>query len=377
MSDRLVNYVRTSSPGQRKDKAFSPEEQLKLIREWALRNGWMVRYEFIENDSAFHEGLERPELNKVRRLAHQGLIDAIAFYDLSRFTRDVADGIILYREFQQCGVRIISITEGEITEDNQLIYIFTNYQNQEWVRKNREKSKIGYRGKVESGIYHGIRGAPYGYEVVGRKKSTQLRVYETRANVVRAIFKWYAIDHSTIRAIVEWLTQNRIETPGEVLGHVRRRDRGVWSDNTVRDILRNETYGGVAYAFKTRKVNGRSIARPKEEWVAIEVPAIVPRSLWELAQARMDEGKQLSPRNKIHEYLAGSLIRCGRCNSSVSGVKGYKDYTYYRCISTRKDVAAESCGTPLSCSLSLGACHTSSALKSFHSSSKVRCGARQ
>jgi site-specific DNA recombinase len=346
MSDRLAIYSRTSSAGQRKDKTFSPEEQIKLLRVWAMQNGWTVRYEFIENDSAFHEGLERPELNKVRRMARQGLIDALAFYDLSRFTRDVADGIILYRELQQCDVRIISITEGEITEDNQLIYIFTNYQNQEWVKKNREKSRIGYRGKVESGIYHGAGGAPYGYEIIGRKKSTQLRIYEPRAEVVRTIYRWYALDHHTIRDIVEWLTRDRVETPGEVLGHIRRRDRGVWSDNTIREILRTETYGGIAYAFKTRKVNGRSFPRPKEEWVAIEVPAIVPRSLWDLAQARMNEGKQLSPRNKVHEYLAGSLIRCERCNTGVSGIMGYKSYTYYRCNSTRKDLATTSCGMP-------------------------------
>jgi hypothetical protein len=68
--------------------------------------------------------------------------------------------------------------------------------------------------------------------------------------------------------------------------------------------------------------------------------------MWELAEARMDEGKRLSPRNKVHEYLAGSLINCGQCNLSVSGVMGYKTYTYYRCISTRRDVASPSCGTP-------------------------------
>src|SRR5262249_29769213 len=154
----------------------------------------------------------------------------------------------------------------------------------------------GYRGKVESGIYPGGHGAPYGYEIVGRKKTTELRIYEPRAKVVRAIYKWYAIDRHTIRDIVEWLTEDRIETPGEVLGHIRRRDKGVWSDNTVRDILRAEIYGGVAYAFKTQKVNGRSVRRPKDEWKPIEVPAIVPRNMWELAKARMDEGKRLSPR---------------------------------------------------------------------------------
>jgi len=50
------------------------------------------------------------------------------------------------------------------------------------------------------------------------------------------------------------------------------------------------------------------------------VPAIVLRDLWELAKARMDEGKQLWRRNKVHEYLVDSLINCGQCILSVSGV---------------------------------------------------------
>jgi site-specific DNA recombinase len=345
--NRAVLYPRTSTKQQSKEKIFSPEEQLKLLREYAHQYGWYIAYEFIENDSAFFEGLERPELNKIRQLARRGEIDAMIFYDLSRFTRDVADGILLYREFTSYNVRIISMTEGEITEDNQLIFIFTNYQNQEWVKKNREKSMMGFRGKVESGIYHGLRGAPYGYEIVGRKKATQLRVVEEWAAVVRAIFKWYAIDGLTITQIADHLSRHRVTTPGELLGHKRKRDKGIWGFDTVKKILRHELYGGIAYVFKTRRVNGKAVLRPREEWVEIQVPAIVPRSLWELAQQRMNEGKANSPRNKIHDYLAGSRIKCGLCDTSITGLYDHKaTYTYYRCNSARSQTVAPKCHLP-------------------------------
>jgi site-specific DNA recombinase len=346
-NNRAVLYSRTSTKGQSKDKIFSPQEQLKLLRKYADTNNWYNAYELIENDSAFHDGLNRPELNKVRQMAQRKMIDAILFYDLSRFTRDVADGILLYRELISYGVRIISITEGEITEDNQLIYIFTNYQNQEWVKRNREKSMIGFRGKAESGIYHGMRNAPFGYELTGRRKTTALTIVEERANVVRAIFKWYGMDGHTITEIAKHLTDNRVTTPGEYSGQPRQREKGMWGPDSVKKILRNELYAGVAYTFRTQKVNGKVIPRPKEEWIAVEVPAIVPKSLFDLAQAKLNEGKQNSPRNKIHNYLAGSRVKCGLCDSSLSGLYDHHaHFTYYRCNSARGYTVAQKCDLP-------------------------------
>src|SRR2546423_13797457 len=109
-------YGRVSDKSKQGDN-FSIPTQLGKMKEWATELGWSVAYEFAEKESAFMEGLTRSELNKILELARAGKINVLVFFSPDRFTRDMADGVILRRELKRYNVRLFCYwpTPHEIT----------------------------------------------------------------------------------------------------------------------------------------------------------------------------------------------------------------------------------------------------------------------
>ncbi len=111
-----------------------------------------------------------------------------------------------------------------------------------------------------------------------------------------------------------------------------------WCQSTVIEILRDPMYKGEAYYNRTansdskrprmgrgykdlRPGNGRSrVARPREEWIQVQVPAIVDDQTWELAQAQLARNRERATRNNTkHDYLLRSLLVCGVCGRRMIG----------------------------------------------------------
>jgi hypothetical protein len=70
-------------------------------------------------------------------------------------------------------------------------------------------------------------------------------------------------------------------------------------------MLHNETYAGVWYYGKYKKVDGKRVQNPPPStWLAVEVPSIVDRQTWEKAQVIMKENHNNAKRNKVSVSLA-------------------------------------------------------------------------
>jgi site-specific DNA recombinase len=93
-----------------------------------------------------------------------------------------------------------------------------------------------------------------------------------------------------------------------------------------------------------RKVDKRGSKvhyRDAAERIAVNVPAIIDRELWERAQARREYNAKMSKRNCKHSYLLRGRLRCG-CGGAMVGYHGCangKDYFYYTCGVRSKRVA--------------------------------------
>ena len=110
-------------------------------------------------------------------------------------------------------------------------------------------------------------------------------------------------------------------------------------------MLRDTTYMGEHYYNKTesvetknprkvekyrRTVKGSRIARPKDEWMMVKVPAIVSPELFKKVQTQLARNKRFAPRNnRINKYLLGGTIYCpcgfARTGDPANGSR------YYRC----------------------------------------------
>jgi site-specific DNA recombinase len=60
----------------------------------------------------------------------------------------------------------------------------------------------------------------------------------------------------------------------------------------------------------------RQRARPTEQWIIVQVPALVSRDLWQATLANLTKNSRNSTRNAKQEYLLQSFLRCARCGAT-------------------------------------------------------------
>jgi site-specific DNA recombinase len=335
----LALYGRISDKGRQGDN-FSIPTQLQMMREQAGNQGWTVYAELTEKDSAFINGLERSELNKVLDMARQGKINALMFFSPDRFTRDMADGVILRRELKRYGVRLFCYypTFHEILSDMEVLHILTDWQSQKESERRRDNSMRGLEEKIRLGLYPQGK-APYGYRVVGRKHNTRLEIVEAEVKVVRDIFTWYYYHNIGCSDIARRLNALKIPSNGDGKG-------GGWTMRRVQKILATEAYAGTWYAhtwYRATKTNMKK--RPEAGRRPITVPAIISRSLFESVK----EKRRTRQHGKLgNPYLMSCRIRCN-CGKAMGGVPVMNNiripYFYYRCVSNRLPMGQGNCGT--------------------------------
>lgn len=220
-----------------------------------------------------------------------------------------------------------------------------------------ERSKRGKRGKAKSGfVLTGAR-PPYGYKVKSEPHKAWLEVDESEAAIVRMIYDWYLRgDESGLpmsaNGIAKRLTKLSIPTRGDKQSHFAKKfGHGAWQRATIIHILTNETYTGVWYFGKTKMIDdgkqretkqkcgiGKQVARAREEWIPVEVPAIIDRETFDLAQERKEYNKRALSGHTEHEYLMKARLTCSKCNYAIRGHTIRHKYRYYECNGKRQVV---------------------------------------
>lgn len=137
-------YARYSSAMQRE---ASIEDQLRLCRERAVREGWTVGEVFADRATSGASML-RPGLQELLEEARSGRVDVVLTEALDRLSRDQADVAALYKRLSFAGVRIVTLAEGEITE---LHVGLKGTMNQLFLKDLADKTRRGLRGRVEAG----------------------------------------------------------------------------------------------------------------------------------------------------------------------------------------------------------------------------------
>jgi site-specific DNA recombinase len=116
-------------------------------------------------------------------------------------------------------------------------------------------------------------------------------------------------------------------------------------------ILTNEAYTGVWYFGKTKMVDdgkqrehkskrgfGKQVARAQEEWIPVNVPAIIDPGTFALAQKRKEYNKRALSGHTDHEYLMKSRLTCTKCGYAMRGHTIRSRYQYYECNGKRQVV---------------------------------------
>ncbi len=345
---QAVVYARVSTVEQ--GKGYSLQTQLESCKAHAQERGYTVVAEFTDQ----HTGTEidRPGLNQLLQFVVAEAVDVVIVHDLDRLSREPAYQAIIEMELASSGVNVDYVLgqyadtpEGDLTK--MIKSAIAKYEN----RQRVERSRRGMQGRARSGyvIATGAR-APYGYRYVSEPHKGWFVVDEEEARVVRQIYTWI-LEGQTCYAIARMLHEQHILTRGDLHDAVMKKAQpGAWSPTTVWSIVVSETYKGVWYFGKTRrqKVHGKTVQRkiPKEEWIAVDVPAIVDDDTWQRAQEFLVNNKQKAKRNLRRQYLLRGLVFC-RCGRRWTGrYKNHLKRAYYRCPVTKKERWMGSCDMP-------------------------------
>ncbi|RTL86073.1 recombinase family protein, partial [Ancylobacter aquaticus] len=287
---RVALYARYSSDNQRD---ASIEDQLRQSRDYAERQGWSVVESYTDR-AISGASLIRPGIQKLMADVQGGRFDIVLSEALDRISRDQEDVAAVYKRMRFAGVRLITLSEGEISE---LHVGLKGTMNALFLKDLALKTHRGIRGRVEAGKLGG--GNAYGYRVVkhldarGEPVRGEREILEGEAEIVRRIFREYAAGKGPQRIAADL---NRESIPGPTGGR--------WSDATIRGnravgsgILNCELYIGIIRWNRQRRLKdpttGLRVMRmnPQSAWVRKEVPElrIIDDALWEAVKARQSE----------------------------------------------------------------------------------------
>lgn len=310
-------YARVSTLAQTDNT--SVQKQVEMCKERAFEMGYFdsnIRL-YIDEGRSGEDIDTRPELTKLREDVANGLISRVICVHPDRLSRDLTDKLIVCREFEKNGA-ILSFTDTEFKNSPEgmlffnIISAIASYELS-LIKKRTIRGRLE-KVKKDKQIMP-MRTAPFGYDKASKGK---LSINKTEKEYVQMIYEWYVYERLTMREIGERLYKLGVKP--------KRGESSNWSASSIRRVLTNEIYIGKYYYNRreTKKVRGELTKsgnpkktytfRPEEDWLDIDVDAIIDKQLWELAQQqRQKNDKNKHVGNKKFEYLLKSIIKCGHC----------------------------------------------------------------
>jgi DNA invertase Pin-like site-specific DNA recombinase len=339
---RTIGYYRKSDD----DNGASIDQQQGWAQEVATTGELVILREFADQSVAGWDTAKRTAFHKALAYCQEQArlknpIEAIICWHTNRLSRaDSIETNHYLHAFREAGVNRIRTRERwydlSRKEDRALLNLEQDFTNREYVINLAADS---LRGRLRVATVEGRRlggPIPYAYraekeEVVGKHSRRYWRTKrlvlgpDEEVAVVRWIFETYAAGLMGLRQIAEALNLRGVPAPAG----------GLWNHQTVRRILRDETYLGRTvwnqqqrgrfYGVVKLKVEpikpGKKRRTPPEEWVRREGThdAIIEDvGLFQRCAAML--ARHARERNPgTGDFPLSGVLRCGHCGSAMTG----------------------------------------------------------
>lgn len=314
-------YIRVSTDDQIE---YSPDSQLKNIRNYAKTHGYIVPDEYIYVDEGISgkDTKKRPAFNKMIGTAKlkPKPFDAILLWKFSRFARNREDSIV-YKSMlrKQLGIDVISISETIGDDKMSIIFEAMIEAMDEYYSINlAEEVKRGMLEKVSRG--EAVSVAPFGYKMVDKK----LVIDPNTAPIVQMIFNDF-LNCGNKTAIARKLNSMGIKT---IRGNS-------WENRGVEYVLNNPVYVGKLRWTPTGK-SKRNYHNPDIMIVEGEHEPIISKEVFEEAQKKCIEiANSYKPyaRQSPTPFMLRGLLRCSNCGATLVMTSNKK---YLQCHSYSK-----------------------------------------
>lgn len=318
-----VGYCRYSSTAQREESIAA---QKRAIGHYCVLGGYEI-VEWYCDEAISGTTDKRPEFQRLIADIQNNKVKTLIVHKLDRFSRNKKDTFEYLDLCEDCGVKVISVTEpiGNSPADRMLVTVISGVNEYFSLNLSNEVVK-GMLENAHRGFWSGGK-PPLGYDVVDKK----LVINEKEAEAIRLIYEMYA----------EGYGYGKIIDRLNLLGYKTKKGNK-FAKNSLCDLIENEKYKGV-YVFnkrsskkkKDKKRNNHKF-KPDEEIIRIPggCPAIISEELWNKAnRVRKTTGKLKS--NAKRQYLLTSMLVCAECGAKMHGnlrksTKGH-EYMTYRC----------------------------------------------
>lgn len=298
-------YIRVSTEEQ---VEYSPNSQLRAIRDYAKRNDMILSDDFIFIDEGIsgRKAEKRPGFMRMIGTAKikPRQFDAILLWKFSRFARNREDSIV-YKSMlrKQCGIEVISISE-QLGEDKTSILIeaLIEAMDEYYSINLAEEVRRGMSEKARRGEV--VSTPPFGYDV---KNNVFIPNFET-APVVNYLFNEYLKGRGCLELAKE------LNAVG-----IRTKHGNKWESRGIEYILCNVVYTGkltwTPVKTKTRNYNCEDtiISQGKHE-------PIIKQSIFDEVQKLIEEKKRLFPkysRSTSNEFMLKGFLKCSNCGGSL------------------------------------------------------------
>ena len=336
MKEKTAVYARYSSHAQ--DQGTSVDVQLEACGRGL--NPSDVR-EYIDRARTGRAVAGRESLLRLLSDAEAGKVGRVLVYKYDRLGRNLAETSAIIAQLEDCGVEVISVTEGKDTLARGMHLVISEHYS----RVLAERTRDGLKNRFKQGAWTGGP-PPYGYEIEKVKDGHhRLRINEDEAATVRWVFDTYTGESLGLKEVARRL-QKRGVSPRKAVH---------WTYTAVRGILTNDVCTGrITYnrrRFKLDKQTGRRVPvwRDGEEHLVHEDESlrIIDDDQFQEAQQKLASRRRgrKGPCLRAAPRPFTGLIFCESCGSVCYRRKSKNskgEYHYYSC-GCRQRVGAHAC----------------------------------
>jgi DNA invertase Pin-like site-specific DNA recombinase len=330
-------YIRVSD--ERQDE-YSPDSQLKKIREYASKEGYMIPDEFVFYDDGISgkSVRKRDDFNRMIALAKEKThpFDVIYVWKFSRFARNQEESIVYKSLLAKHKVSVVSVSEP-IPEGpfGSLIERVIEWTDAYYLVNLSAEVMRGMTEKASRGEPTGP--PPFGY--IMRDGKYYPDEESGKADIIREVFTLYASGVKQ-REIALILANKGIRT------RYGKKPENRW----VEYILRNACYiGKIRYTTDGTK----AVSKGKLDNESIMVvdgnhEPLISMELWDKVQNMLDVQKKAyqkyAKKDQPIQHMLKGLVRCSACGGAlaIGGSSGKNKVRRVQC-----------------CNYSRGSCRTS------------------
>lgn len=299
-------YVRVSTTQQ---DEYSLDSQLKLIREYGNKNGYIVpdEYVFVDDGISGRAAKNRGAFQQMIGYAKEKdkPFECILLWKFSRFARNQEEAIFYKSMLARQGISVISISEplpegpfGSLME-----------RILEWMD---EFYSIRLSGEVKRGMLEKFsRGEPLSVPAFGYDMRNKQYYPNENADIVRSVFQSY-LDGEGFRTIAVRLVD----------AGVRTKRGGIPDNRFIEYMLHNPVY--VGKLRWSREGRAASTRHYDDENIIITDGThepIIDMDTWNAVQKKLAERKAMYGKHQRCDQPAGwalkGLVRCSACGSTL------------------------------------------------------------